>query len=67
MTNKIITTHVWPPIPRRDWDWCAYHDGEEETNHYGWGATEQEALDDLKRMDEERAEANEDHPVEVDY
>lgn len=57
--RKIITHFEYPPIPRRDFDWCAYHDGEEETGHYGWGATQAEAIEDLRRLDEERAEAME--------
>lgn len=35
--RKIVTTHVYPPIPDRRWDWCAYYDGEEETGNVGWG------------------------------
>ncbi len=55
--GKIVTSHVYPPIPDRRWDWCAYHDGEEESGHYGWGRTEADALADLDRLDQERAEA----------
>lgn len=44
---KIITSHVYPPIPDHSNDWCAYVDGTEEDGVYGWGATEQEAIDDL--------------------
>jgi len=55
---------AFPPIPDRRFDWCAWHDGEEEENHYGWGATAEEALADLARLDQERDEALEDalHP-----
>ena len=28
--SKIITRNVYPPIPDRRFDWCAYHDGDEE-------------------------------------
>lgn len=57
VTDKIITSNVFPPIPDRRFDWCAYHDGQEEnTSRYGWGATEVEALADLKRMDDEYLE-----------
>lgn len=45
--KKIVTSHVYPPIPIRSWDWCAYPDGEEELGHYGWGATEAEAVEEL--------------------
>jgi hypothetical protein len=30
MERKIVTSHVYPPIPARNWDWCAHYDGEEE-------------------------------------
>lgn len=45
--KKIVTSFVYPPIPRRDHDWCAHYEGEEEKGGYGWGRTEQEAIDDL--------------------
>jgi hypothetical protein len=44
---KIKTHHVYPPIPNRSWDWCGYYDGDEENGFYGWGETEQEAINDL--------------------
>lgn len=49
---KIVTSHVYPPIPIRTMDWCAYRDGHEEDGNYGWGLTEQEAIRDL--LDKER-------------
>lgn len=49
----IITRHVYPPIPVRASDWCAYYDGEEELGNYGWGATEQEAINDLMEMSDD--------------
>jgi hypothetical protein len=39
----IKTVCVYPPIPTRDSDWCAFFDGEEEAGDYGWGRTEAEA------------------------
>ena len=45
---KIITHHVFPPIPTRSHDWCAWYDGTEENGKYGWGATEAEAINDLR-------------------
>lgn len=48
MERKIITSHVYPPIPWRNNDWCAYYDGTEESGNYGWGETEAEAIADLK-------------------
>lgn len=49
---KIVTSHIYPPIPIRDYDWCAYYDGEEEGD-CGYGATEAEAIRDLKDNYEE--------------
>jgi hypothetical protein len=31
---RIVTSHVYPPIPTRDHDWCAFYDGEEEAGNY---------------------------------
>lgn len=44
---KIVTSHVFPSIPVRHFDWIAHYDGEEESGCYGNGRTEQEAIDDL--------------------
>ena len=49
------TTYVMPPIPMRDHDWCACIDGQEEDGPYGWGATEAEAIADLKEKLEDAA------------
>ena len=46
--RKIITENCYPPIPTRQFDWVAYYDGEEESGSRGYGATEQDAIDDLK-------------------
>jgi hypothetical protein len=53
MTPRIVTHHIYPPIPIRTRDWCAYRDGEEERGQYGYGRTEQEAIDDLLMWEEE--------------
>lgn len=45
--EKIITKHVYPPIPFRGNDWLAYYDGDEE-GRCGWGATEEAAIENLK-------------------
>ena len=51
--RKIITHHVYPPIPIRTSDWCAYRDGDEEVSgRYGWGRTEAEAVADLLEMED---------------
>ncbi len=45
--RKIVTIHVYPPIPLRSCDWCAFYDGEEEAGKYGWGETEEAAIADF--------------------
>ena len=43
--------------PMRNFDWCAYVDGcEEDGKLYGYGATEQEALDALGEVILERVD-----------
>lgn len=51
MKPRIITHHEFPPIPLRQFDWCAYRDGDEESGRYGWGPTEQAAIDDLLQLE----------------
>lgn len=47
----------YPAIATREFDWCAYHDGDEKRSHmYGFGKTEIDALADLRRLDQERYE-----------
>jgi hypothetical protein len=45
--KKIVTSHVQPPIPVRNFDWSAHVDGEEETKVQGWGVSERDAIEDL--------------------
>lgn len=50
---KIRTDYIYPPIPIRSNDWTAVdsdtYDGADDSNcPIGFGATEQEAIDDLK-------------------
>ena len=51
---KVIVTFEYPPIPARGMDWCAYEDGREEAQDYGWGQTPAQALRDLADVLEER-------------
>jgi hypothetical protein len=40
--NPIITRHIFPPIPIRDFDWCAYRaddEGSEDGLKYFYGKT----------------------------
>lgn len=48
--RKIVTRYLYPPIPDRSHDWCAFFDGEEERGHYGYGRTEAEAIAELKQL-----------------
>ncbi len=57
MKHRIVTSHVYPPIPWRGADWCAYvDDWGADSSPYGWGATEAEAIADLEwKLEEEQA------------
>jgi hypothetical protein len=59
--SKIVTNYEFPPIPPRDHDWSARRDDSEpdDDGHMmqGWGPTEQEAVADLLRQEEEEADA----------
>lgn len=44
---KIIVSNDVPPIPARDFDWCAWFEGREEGGPRGWGPTKATALADL--------------------
>lgn len=41
--SKILTSHIYPPIPIRSFDWAACWADDEE-GIIGWGATEEEAI-----------------------
>jgi len=47
---KIVTAFVYPPIPIRNMDWCATTDDYEPGCPMGNGATEAEAIADLKEQ-----------------
>ena len=48
--RKIITNFIQPPIPVRYYDWQAYYADEgEEAGRYGYGATEEGAIKELKQ------------------
>lgn len=44
---EIKTEFVCPPIPVRQFDWCATYGDYDLDDPCGWGKTEQEAIDDL--------------------
>lgn len=45
--EKIRTHYVFPPIPLRQFDWCAVRDSYEPGWPIGYGRTEAEAIADL--------------------
>ena len=54
MDRKIVTSHVFRPIPYRGAYWCAHFDGEEEAGLYGYGETEVAAIADLIEQDDDQ-------------
>jgi hypothetical protein len=48
MEKKILTEFIYPPIRIRSCDWRAWIDGEEESGRYGYGKTQEQAIEDLK-------------------
>jgi len=52
--SEIIPEHVNPPIPVRSYDWSAVRRDYEEGGLVGWGATKQEAVEDLLKQESER-------------
>jgi hypothetical protein len=50
----IKTQFTYPPIPSRAYDWSAWVDGQEEHGPYGHGATEADAINDLRDQLEEK-------------
>jgi hypothetical protein len=44
---KIIIHYDPPPVPTRDYDYCAVYDDDRGESMVGYGATEQEARKDL--------------------
>ena len=45
--REIMVHFVWPAIPIRDFDYCAWFDGEEERGDYGYGHDAVTAVNDL--------------------
>jgi hypothetical protein len=52
--RKIITRDERPPIPITSFDWVAFREGNEETGPFYWGATEADAIAELKEYEEEQ-------------
>ena len=53
MKKKIITRHIYPPIPSRDYDWEATREDYDEGDLIGYGRTMEEAVNDLIELEEE--------------
>ena len=53
MPDPIQTENIYPPIPDRRFDWCAYRDPE---GRQGYGRTEAEAIADLLSIEEDYRE-----------
>lgn len=52
--DKIITSFVYPPIPIRTHDWCAYRENDvEDASKYGWGSSKLEAVTALFERENE--------------
>lgn len=51
--SKIITTHIYPAIPIRDFDWEAIRESYDEGYFIGVGKTEQAAIDNLLELEQE--------------
>jgi hypothetical protein len=55
--SRIKTSHIFPPIPIRDFDLVAWIDGEEEGLR-GHGKTESDAVIELQSLQAELDESN---------
>ena len=55
-TDNITVHFVYPPIPSRQFDWCATYDNDEPDDEgnmlAGYGKTPQEAVADLRDNEE---------------
>lgn len=63
---KTIITFECPPLPTRHFDWSAVETGYEEGDAIGYGATEEEAIADLKaKFFEAEAERDTRQAIEI--
>jgi hypothetical protein len=42
----VVTSHIYPPVPDRSWDWSAHYANHDDPEHrnYGWGPTAADAI-----------------------
>ena len=52
-TENVVTRYIYPPIPIREFDWVALREDHDEFGPFGWGKTEQEAIEDLLEIESE--------------
>jgi hypothetical protein len=45
--RRIVTEHIYPPIPNRNFDWRATFEGYDEGEPMGYGPTKEAAIADL--------------------
>ena len=64
--SKIITRHVYPPIPIRCYDWEAIREDYDEGDIVGWGELEKDAIDDLIEQEIELNDINKKESTEND-
>jgi hypothetical protein len=50
----IITEFIYPPIPLRNYDWQANREDYDEDSLIGYGITEEDAINDLIKQEEEQ-------------
>jgi hypothetical protein len=48
-----VAEFVNPPIPSRNFDWCATREGYDEGDPMGWGSTRKAAINALKGIENE--------------
>lgn len=50
--GDIRVDYIYPPIPCRQYDWCAYRDSVGPEGICGWGSSSMEAITDLMEQEE---------------
>ena len=52
--GEIVVDFIYPPIPLRQFDWCAYRADGDEHSPRGWGRTAEDAAADLLNAEDEQ-------------
>lgn len=53
MKSEILTNHINPPIPIRQYDWEAFREDYDEGGIIAYGRTEEEAIKNLLEAEKE--------------